>query len=88
MFYKSAPKSYIMTPRRKQLCRPLARGSRHAFARKCLKDCCIRTGDIIIKGMDVSLRHEIAWLCSDDRASILQSKERSTLGVHMGKIAD
>lgn len=77
MFYKSAPKSYVMTPRRRQLCRPLARGSRHAFARKCLKDRCIR--NMIVKGVGVSLRHEIARLCSDDRASILQSKERSTL---------
>ena len=77
MFYKRTPKSYIMTPRRKQLCRPLARGSWHAFARKCLKDRCIR--NIIIKGMGVSLRHENARLCSDDRASILQSKERSIL---------
>jgi hypothetical protein len=29
--------------------------------------------------MGVSLRHEIACLCSDDMASILQSKERGTL---------
>lgn len=77
MFYKSAPKSYVMTPRRRQLCRPLARGSQRAFARKCLKDRCI--GNMIVKGVGVSLRHEIARLCSDDRASILQSKERSTL---------
>ena len=77
MFYRSAPKSYIMIPQRRQLCRPLARGSRHAFARKCLKDRCIR--NIIVKGMGVSLRHEIARLCSDDIASILQSNDRSTL---------
>ena len=77
MFYRSAPKSYIMIPQRRQLCRPLARGGRHAFARKCLKDRCIR--NIIVKGMGVSLRHEIARLCSDDIASILQSNDRSTL---------
>ena len=29
--------------------------------------------------MGVSLRHEIARLCSDDIASILQSNDRSTL---------
>ena len=77
MFYKSAPKSYIMTPRRRQICRPLARGSRCAFARKCLKDRSMR--NFIVKGMGVSLRHEIARLCSDDTVSILRSKTITTL---------
>ena len=77
MFYKSKQKSYIMTPKRKQLCRPLARGSRCSFARKCLKDKSICK--YIIKGMGASLRHEIARLCSDDTSFILHAKTSSSL---------
>ena len=71
MFYKSKPKSYVLTPRRKQLCRPLIRGSRCSFARRCLKDKSIRK--YIIKGIGSSLKHEVARLCSDDTAFILRN---------------
>ena len=77
MFYKSKPKSYVLTPRRKQLCRPLVRGSRCSFARKCLKDNSIRK--FIIKGMGVSLRHEVAHLCSDDTSFILRDTSSLSL---------
>lgn len=77
MFYKSKPKSYVMTPRRRRICRPLARGSRCAFARKCLTDYTIR--NLIVKGLGRSLRHEIARLCSDDAVSILRDKASSSL---------
>ena len=77
MFYKCQPKSYIMTPRRRRLCRPLARGSRCAFARKCLNDRIIR--GFIVKGLGRSLQHEIAQVCSDNTVSILRDKAASTL---------
>ena len=77
MFYKSKPKSYVLTPRRKQLCRPLARGSRCSFARRCLKDNSIRK--YIIKGLGSSLKHEVARLCSDDTAFVL--RDTTSLGL-------
>lgn len=52
-----------MTPRRRQLCKPLARGSHCSLARKCLKDSRIRR--YISKGFGCLLRKDIARLCSD-----------------------
>lgn len=77
MFYKSKPKSYVMTPRRRRICRPLARGSRCAFAKKCLNDRTIR--NFIVKGLGRSLRHEVARLCSDETMSILRNKDSNSL---------
>ena len=53
-----------MTPRRRQLCKPLARGSHCALARKCLKD--HRVKKYVTKGFGTLLRKEISRLCSDD----------------------
>ena len=77
MFYKCQPKSYIMTLRRRRLCRPLARGSRCAFARKCLSDRIIRK--FIVKGLGRSLQREIAQICSDNAVSILRDKATDAL---------
>ena len=77
MFYKSKPQSYVMTPRRRRICRPLARGSRCAFARKCLNDRTVR--NLIVKGLGRSLRHEVARLCSDDTICILRNKASNSL---------
>ena len=54
----------MMTPRRRQLCKPIARGSRCSLARKCLKDNQIKK--YITKGLGILLRKDIAQLCSDD----------------------
>lgn len=51
----------MMTPRRRKLCRPLARSSHCSLARKCLQD--HRVKKHITKIMGVSLRKEIAALC-------------------------
>ena len=77
MFYKSKPKSYVMTPRRRRICRPLARGSRSAFARKCLSDRTMR--NFIVKGLGRCLQQEVARLCSDDTVSTLRSKASDSL---------
>ena len=77
MFYKSEHKSYIMTPRRWQLFRPLTRGNRNAFAKKCLKDHLIKQH--IVKAMRTSLWHEIAKLCIDNACFILCKRENSCL---------
>jgi hypothetical protein len=77
MFYKSKPKSYLLTPRRKNLCRPLARGSRCSFARRCLRDKSIRR--YIIKGVGSSLKHEVARLCSDDTVFVLRDTSSLSL---------
>ena len=71
------PRSYWMTPRRRRICRPLARGSKTAFARKCLRDPSFRNA--FTKGMGVSQRHEIARLNSDDVTSILRNKSSKVL---------
>ena len=77
MFYKKKPRTYAMTPRRRKICRPLARGSRCALARRCMSDRTIRK--YIVKGMGVSLRHEVANLCSDDSAFALRNKNPNKL---------
>ena len=61
IFHKSKPRSYMMTPRRRKLCRPLARSSHCSLARKCLQDHHVKKH--ITKIMGVSLRKEIAALC-------------------------
>ena len=66
-----------MTPKRRQICRPLARGSKSAFVRRCLKDGSFKKA--ITKGICTSLRREIALLTSDDVTSILRSKSSKTL---------
>ena len=77
VFYPKKPRSYYMTPTRRQICKPLARGSRCALARRCLKDRVIRK--FITKGVGLSLRHEIASLCSDKVGSILRDKSSLAL---------
>ena len=52
-----------MTPRRRQLYKPLARGSHCSLAQKCLQD--HRVKKYITKGFGISLRKDIAGLCSD-----------------------
>ena len=53
-----------MTPRRRQLCKSLARGSHFALAQKCLRD--HRVKKYITKGFGTLLRKEIAAHCSSD----------------------
>ena len=77
MFYKKKPRTYTMTPSRRKLCRPLARGSRCALARRCMSDRVIRK--YIVKGMGVTLRHEVAKLCSDDSTFVLRNKHPDML---------
>ena len=52
-----------MTPRRRQLCKPLARGNHCSLTQKCLQD--HRVKKYITKGFGISLRKDIAGLCSD-----------------------
>ena len=52
-----------MTPRRRQLCKPLARDSHCSLAQKCLQD--HRVKKYITKDFGISLRKDIAGLCSD-----------------------
>ena len=77
VLYKKRPRTLIMTPQRRKLCRPLARGSRCTLARRCLSDRLIKK--YIVKGMGVSLRHEIARLCSDNSTFVLRKKHPNTL---------
>ena len=77
MFYKKRPRTSVMTPRRRKLCRPLARGSKCALARRCLNDRSVKK--YIVKGMGASLRHEIAQLCSDNSMFVLRNKHPDTL---------
>ena len=53
-----------MTPRRRQICKPLARGSHCALARKCLRDNKVKK--FITKGFGTLLHNDIASLCSDN----------------------
>lgn len=77
MYYKKRPRTLVMTPRRRKLCRPLARGSKCALARRCLNDRSVKK--YIVKGMGASLRHEIAQLCSDNSTFLLRNKHPDTL---------
>ena len=66
-----------MTPTRRKICKPLIRGSHCAVARRCLKDSCI--SKYIVKGIGLSLKHEIASLCSDKVDSVLRDKSVNAL---------
>ena len=75
--YAKRPRSYYLTPTRRQICKPLIRGSRCALARQCLKHNGIRR--YMIKRIGLSLQQEIANLCSDKVDSVLQDKCINTL---------
>lgn len=77
VFYSKKPRSYLMTPSRRRICKPLARGSRCALARQCLRDCSIRK--YIIKGLGLALQHELASLCSDMAESVLRDKHTQAI---------
>ena len=77
VFYPKRPRSYHMTPTRRRICKPLIRRSRCALARQCLKDPVTRR--FITKGVGLSLRHEVAKLCSDKVSSVLQDKSVEAL---------
>lgn len=66
-----------MTPTRRQLCKPLIRKSRCAFARRCLQDKALRK--YITKGISWSVQHEVARLCSDKLDSVLRDKGAQAL---------
>ena len=87
MFYPKRPRSYYMTPTRRQICKPLIRGSRCALTRRCLKD--VGTSKYIIKRVGQLLRQEITSLCSDNFDSILHEKRISTVeGFSWGVITE
>ena len=77
MHYPSKPKSFILTPSRRRICKPLARGSRVALARHCLKDLRIRKH--ITKGVGLQLQREVASMCSDITDSILRNKTKQAM---------
>ena len=87
MFYPKRPRSYYMTPTRRQIYKPLIRGSLCALTRRCLKD--VGTSKYIIKRVGQLLRQEITSLCSDNFDSILHDKRISTVeGFSWGVITE
>ena len=74
-----------MTPRWRRICKPLARGSKSAFARRCLQDHAFKNA--ITKGKGISLRHEIARLNSDDVEAILRNKSGSHVYMYVVQLA-
>jgi len=66
-----------MTPSRRRICKPLARGSRVTLARQCLKD--MRVRKHITKGVGLLLQREVAGMCSTKVNSILCSKTTQAL---------
>ena len=76
MNYKK-PKSYTLTPSRKKLGRSVARGSRYSLAVQCWEDPTIKR--YILKLLSVSLRREIAAMCSDKTNSLLKEQSQDCL---------
>ena len=66
-----------MTPTRRRICKPLIRRSHCALARQCLKDPVNRK--FITKGVGLSLKQEVASLCSTKKSSFLQDKSVEAL---------
>ena len=76
MYPKNA-RTYVMTPTRRRICKPLVRKSRCSVARQCLKDTVIQK--YVVKGIGLTLRKEIAKLCSDDVKSVLRDHSPDAL---------
>lgn len=74
--YSKKPRSYVMTPSHRRICKPLVRSSRCA-ARQCLKD--VRIRKYIIQCIGLILQNEIAALCSDKVTSVLRSHTAKSL---------
>lgn len=74
MHYRSRTRSYVLTPARRRICKPLVRHSFNSFAIESVKRN-KSTRDAIVKVLGQILHNEIASLCSDDFDSIMKKKE-------------
>lgn len=77
VFYSKKPKSYVLTPRRKRVVKPLVRRSHCTVVRHCLKD--LRLRNHLISGIGQILQKEVASLCSGNTTSLLNDKSVNAL---------
>ena len=70
--YQKKPRSYHLTPRRKKVGKAVARGSKKAVVRECMKDPAMHKYTIQVVGQCV--RQELASLCSESVKSVLQEQ--------------
>ena len=66
--YQKKPRSYHLTPRRKKVGKAVARGSKKAVIRECMKDPAMHKYTIQVVGQCV--RQELASLCSESVKSV------------------
>ena len=67
----------MLTPKRKGLCKSLARRNHAMLAKRCLQDSNIR--EYVIKGVGQILLREVSILCSNRGKSILRDKSNIAL---------
>ena len=77
IFYRSKPQSYIVTPTRRRICRPLIRRSYKSFAVNCLQNKSTRA--VLVKRIGQELKGEVAAICSDRYNSITRQKTKSAV---------
>lgn len=77
IFYHSKPQSYIVTPTRRRICRPLIRKNYKSFAVNCLRN--KTTKKDVVECIGLELRSEVAAICSDRFNSITTQKSKSAI---------
>lgn len=85
--YQKKARNYNLTPSRKKVGKAVARGSKKAVIRECIKDPLMHKYTIQILGRQ--LRIELASLCSEAANSILRKQSPDALyGFSWGKLHD
>ena len=69
----AASRTYILTPGRKRLGKAVARNSKQALAKECLKQ--PGTKEYILRGIGALIRNEMKSMCSDRVNSLLRSTD-------------
>lgn len=74
MLYRTKPRSYVVTPTRRPICKPLIRRNFNSFAVSTLKNSACKKA--ILKVLGQMLQKEISSLCSTKSKSVLAQKPK------------
>lgn len=78
--YRSTTKSYVVTPSRRRICKPLLRKTYSSFASKTMKNSTTRKA--MVNALGRMLQSEVAALCSCKSKSVLAQKPKDIGDFH------
>lgn len=81
MIYPTRSSSYVVTPTRRRICRPLLRRNYNSFASTILKNNAAKTAVLRLFGK--LIRNEVSNLCSTGSKSVLSQSPRNISDFHI-----